>query len=247
MTGEKKSKSALGGLVALAVLTTVALVIFTVYGARYVSLQQFRTKPYLYLEPQERIVKPANNFPGTRFPAYGYAIQPPWVGIASRIQTRSLSGLVFHSGQIFQVHNPALVIDWRSELTRPGNTYVIDRLMAALGSDCCETTYAIVKRILFASPAQLHFFQSAKNSTAIGILLTYKSAYVSADTIEIIAFRTRHVKGFQLGHPARSKSVRLVVFPKDGAELWMDISSSASELRQTEIDRIIASIRIQSN
>jgi hypothetical protein len=76
-------------------------------------------------------------------------------------------------------------------------------------------------------------------------LLTYKSAYVSADTFEVIAFRSRRAKGFQLGSPALSKSVRLVIFPRDGSELWMDISSSTTALRQQEIDRIIASFRRQ--
>ena len=247
MTGDDKNRRTLGGLVILAVLTTVGLIIFTVYGARYISLYQFRTQPFLYLVPRERVVGPSGNFPGTLFSAYGYSVHPPWVGVASRTRTRSLSGLVFHSGQIIQMHNPALVVDWRSELTRPGNTYVIDKLTAAFGGACCETTYDIVKQILFASPKQLHFLQSAKQSMAIGILLTYKSAYVSADTHEVIAFRSRRVKGFQLGDPARSKSVRLVIFPKDGSELWMDISSGGSALRQDEIDRVIASIRAQSN
>ena len=244
---DKNNRRTLIGLVALAVVTTIGLVIFTVYGARYVSLHQFRSQPFLYLVPHERVIGPAGLFPGTLFTAFGYSFQPPWVGVDSRIQTRSLSGLIFQSGQVFQVRNPALVIDWRSELTRPGNTYVLDKLKAAFGSTCCETNYAIVERILSASPAQAHFLQSAKQSMAIGILLTYKSAYVNADTVEIVAFRSRRVKGFQIGNPTRSKSVRLVVFPRDGSELWMDISSSSAGLRQEEIDRIIASIRRQSN
>ncbi|KPJ78903.1 MAG: hypothetical protein AMJ54_01165 [Deltaproteobacteria bacterium SG8_13] len=247
MTAENKNRRTLGGLIALAILTTVGLVIFTMYGARYVSLHQFRSKPPLHLVPHERVVGPAGVFPGTLFSAYGYSFQPPWVGVASRIQTQSLSGLIFHTGQVFQVRNPAMVIDWRSELTRPGNTYVLDKLTAAFGNACCETNYAIVERILFASPAQLRFLQSAKQSMAIGILLTYKSAYVNEDTIEIFAFHSRRLKGFQLGNPARSKSVRLVVFPKEGSELWMDISSTSAGLRQEEVDRIIASIGRQSN
>ncbi len=247
MTADNKNRRTLGGLIVLAILTVVGLVVFTVYGARYVSMQHFRSKPFLRLMPQERIVGPATLFPGTRFSAYGYVMQPPWVGVASRIETRSLSGLVFHSGQVFQVHNPALVIDWRSELTRPGNTFVMDKLMAAFGSACCDTNYAIVERILNSSPNQLRFLQPAKQSMAIGILLTYKSAYVRADTAEIMAFRCRQTKGFQLGSPTRSKSVRLVIFPPDGSELWMDISSGTADLRQEEIDRIIASIHTQSN
>jgi hypothetical protein len=245
VSADNKSRRYLGGLTALAILTTIGLIIFTVYGARYVSLQQFRSKPFLRLVPQQRVVGPADLYPGTLFSAYGYSMQPPWVGVASRIHTRSLSGLVFQSGQIFQVHNPALVIDWRSELTQPGNNFVLDKLMAAFGSNCCETNYAIVERILHASPKQLHFLQSAQRSMAFSILLTYKSAYVSADTFEVIAFRSSRVKGFQLGSPALSKSVRLVIFPRDGSELWMDISSSTTALRQQEIDRIIASFRRQ--
>ncbi len=247
MTANENNRRTIAAMFALAILTTIGLVIFTMYGARYVSMHQFRSKSFLYLVPQERVVEPAAVFPGTLLSAYGYSIQLPWVGVVSRIQTRSISGLVFQSGQIFQVHNPALVIGWRSELTRPGNTYVLNNLMAAFGSTCCETNYAIVERILTASPKQQHFLQSAKQSMAFGILLTYKSAYIGKDTFEVIAFRSRHAKGFQLGRPGRSKSVRLVVFPKDGSELWMDISSSAAVLRQEEIDRIIASFRRQSN
>ena len=247
MTSDNKNRRFLGGLIALAILTTIGLVIFTVFGARYISLQQFRSKPFLRLVPQERFIGPADIFPGTLFSAYGYSMQTPWVGVASRIRTRSLSGLVFQSGQVFQVHNPARVVDWRSELTRPGSTFVLEKLTAAFGSTCCETNYAIVKRILYASPKQLHFLQPAKQSEALGILLTYKSAYVNADTFEVIAFRSHRVKGFQLGSPARSPSVRLVVFPTDGSELWMDISSSEAALRQQDIDRIIASFRRQSN
>jgi hypothetical protein len=246
MSADNKSRRTLGGLTALAILTTIGLIIFTVYGARYVSLHQFRSKPFLRLVPQERVVGPQDLYPGTLFSAYGYSMQLPWMGVASRILTSSLSGLVFQSGQIFQVRNPAMVIDWRSELTRPGNDVVFDKLMTAFGSNCCETNYAIVEQILHASPKQLHFLQSAQQSIAISILLTYKSAYVSADTFEVIAFRSRRAKGFQLGSPALSKSVRLVIFPKDGSELWMDISSSPIALRQQEIDRIIASFRRQS-
>ena len=247
MITDKSNRRTVTGLVVLAIITTIGLVIFTVYGARYVSLHQFRSKPFLYLVPQERVIGLADFYPGTLFTAFGYTFLPPWVGVDSRIQTRSLSGLLFQAGQVFQVRNPALVIDWLSELTRPGNTYVLDKLKAVFGNSCCETNYAIVERILSASPEQSHFLQSAKQSMALGILLTYKSAYVSEDTIEIFSFRSRRVQGFQLGNPARSKSVRLVVFPKDGTELWMDISSSSAGLRQEEIDRIIASLRRQSN
>lgn len=247
MIAEKKNPQVLVALTLLAVLTAVGLVIFTVYGARYVSFHHLRAKPYLHLLPRERVIGPMAGFPGTLIFAYGYSFQPPWMGVASRIQTRSLSGLVFHSGQIFQVHDPTLVVDWRSELTRPGNTYVLDKLQMAFGSTCCETNHAIVKRILFSTPKHLHFLQSAQQSMAIGLLLTYKSGYVNADTVEIFAIRSRRVKGFQLGKPGRSKSVRLVLFPQDGSELWMDISSSSTELRQEEIDQIIASIRRQSN
>lgn len=244
---DKKNRQVLGGLIALAIFTTLGLILFTVYGARYLSLHHLRDNRFLYLVPEERVVEPSDPFSGTLFSAFGYSFQPPWLGVASRIQTRSISGLAFHSGQVFQVHNPALVIDWRSELTRPGNTYVLDKLQTAFGSSCCETNHAIVKRILFASPKQLRFLQSARRSTAIGILLTYKSAYVNADTVEIAAFRYRHMKGFQFGKPGRSKSVRLVIFPKDDSELWLDISGSSTAIRQQDIDRIIASIRRQSN
>ena len=247
VTAEKKSKQALGGLIALAVVTTVGLVIFTVYGARYFSLQHLRSTPALYLTPQERTVRSAVNYTGTRHLAFGYSFQPPWVGVASRIQTLSLSGMVFQSGQIFQVHNPTMVIDWRSELTRPEKAIVLKRLTDAFGDTCCENNYAIVKRILYASPEQLHFLQSAKQSMAIGILLTYKSAYVGEDTFEVFAIRSPRVKGFQLGSPARSRSVRLVMFPEGGTELWIDISSSVASLRQEEIDRIVGSMRRQSN
>ena len=163
------------------------------------------------------------------------------------MQTDRLSGLEFRSGQIFQVHNPALGVDWRVKLARPESASVKGRLQAAFGSACCDVNYAIVRRILHASPQQLRFLQSTKQSMAIGILLTYKSAYVDEDTFELSAFRSREVKGFQLGSPTRSKSVRLVFFPKNGSELWVEISSRSGDLRQKEIDRVIASFRRLSN
>ena len=246
-SGANKNSHMLSGLIVLAVITTVGLVFFTLYGARYVSMQPLRSKPFLYLVPQERFIGSVDMFPGTLITAYGYTIQAPWVGVASRIQTRSLSGMVFNTGQVVQVHDPSLVIDWRSELTRSGSTFALERLKAAYGTACCETNHAIIKRILYASPEQLHFLQSSKKSMAIGILLTYKSSYVDVHTHEIVAFRSRLIKGFQLGSPARSKSVRLVIFPQDGTEFWLDISSKSAALRQEDIDRMIASFHRQSN
>ena len=108
MTGEKMNRRTLGKRIAQVVFATAVLAMIAVYGARYISLQPLRSKPFLYLVPEERVVWPAGIFPGTLLPAFGYSFQTPWVGVVSRMQTDRLSGLEFRSGQIFQVHNPAL-------------------------------------------------------------------------------------------------------------------------------------------
>ena len=126
------------GLIIVAGLFIAGLAFFTLFGARFISYIEYRYNDTLYPTPSQRKIEDFGSSKGTVFSTYGYSVRLPWENVLNEINTEHLAGLVFKSGQVFQVHHPAKVVDWHTELNKNENNFIIQKLKKAFGPGCCS-------------------------------------------------------------------------------------------------------------
>lgn len=235
------------GIIIVAGLFIAGLASFTLFGARFISYFEYHYNDSLYSTPNHRKLEDSDSSKGTFFSIYGYSVRLPWINVLNEIDTTHLAGLVFESGQVFQVHHPAKMVDWYTELNKYENNFIIQKLKKAFGPGCCSTNYDIVSLILNASPEDLSLFQSVVKSEAIRILMTYKAMYVSENPKKLFYYETGRLKAFQVGVPDENDTIKLIIFPDNMTELIVDIHTGKEKLRQEQVDQVVSTFKRESN
>ena len=247
MPRKEHKKAYVIGIIIVTGLFIAGLASFALFGARFISYFEYRYDDSLYPTPNHRELMDSDALTETFYSTYGYSVRLPWKNVLNEIDTEHLAGLVFKSGQVFQVHHPAKVVDWHTELNKDKNNFIIKKLKKAFGPGCCSTNHHIVSLILNASPEDLSLFQSAAKSEAIRILMTYKGMYIPENPKKLFYYKTRHLKAFQVGDPAEDDTIKLIIFPDDTTELIIDIHAGKEKLRQAQVDQVVNTFKRESN
>jgi hypothetical protein len=217
-------------------------------GAWWYVRKLAREEPRVHLVPQPLGTLPEPTSKGSRIECFGYVLNVPWEGI----QQRNVYPLVIRT--IFQSGKSLACLDERGQgpatiMTEKG-TWSKDDIGGVFGHKTVASDYAFYQEVLNLTPDRLSIFTPGKKAVGVSVLLILKtSILVPAHATAVYSFSTEDVRGFQFGIPGKDRSVRVVIF--DGEDqtvsfLIFRVAGGEHEITQSEVSRIIASIRVHT-
>jgi hypothetical protein len=202
-----------------------------------------RNEPKLWIVPEPLSLTPASHADGETFSYFGYEFESPWNGLRQQRKTESVVLLTASTERSIMVFAPAkeTELDFLKRTTAEKRIDVGD----VLGEDTTRSSYALLSKKLFLTPADLRLFSSRKEMVANSVFLMLKKVdcqYWSG----LHWFKTEWFRGFQKGDPTLDMAVNVEAFDAADRKLMLVIAAQKDarhRLSQAEVNTILASLR----
>ncbi len=202
-------------------------------------------KPHLYATPQLLELEPCEPPAGTSLSFLGYAVDTPWTEVVDTREGDGFAGFYFRSGHYVSAHltddesTPLGLLRAQDEDSRRN-------LENMLGKEATQSNHGYYKAVFSATPDDYSISSPFQRLMGLRLLLTMKDALAETAASGLYSFETQHMRGFQLGHPAKDQAVTIFAF--DSSDRYLTLYITAQEgtgghVTQDQINCIIQSIR----
>jgi len=203
-----------------------------------------RNEPKLWIVPEPLALSPASHADGETFSYFGYEFESPWSGLTQEKKTESTVLLTCSTERSILIFAPAKEGTELDSLKRTAAEKGIDA-GDVLGEDATRSSYALLSKELFLTPADLRLFSSRKEMAANSVFLMLKKVD-SQNWSRLYSFKTEQFRGFQQGDPSLDMAVIVAAFDTADRKLLLFIAAQKDaqrRLSQTEVNTILASLR----
>ena len=243
------------GLMALAILVVAGAIYLWFFGAQtFFALQSRkmgRQVPIVNSFPASLPDLSVSQAPGQLVSFKGVEFEVPWDDV-DKIKSRIAGGwalIVFQSGNsiILCVNKPN---GFMTDLFRDkiGSPELFTRLY---GADVLHSDYTLKKAIFETTPSDITLATPSGRAAGLSSVLVMKAIMPPTTDWAIYNIQTAGLRGFQLGDPRRRPKRMSLELDGDDVEVEINIeqteSSSVPAITQSELNRIIQSVRATKN
>lgn len=109
--------------------------------------------------------------------------------------------------------------------------------------------YEFLESVLMSTPDQYSILQSSKEMVRLFVLLSLKGSLLhgpAGSGMAVYSFSTEHIRGFQLGDPAKARLVRVIGFDRNDKEFEFVVEAEGDfpPLSQAELNQILQTTRL---
>ena len=201
--------------------------------------------PNLAVLPKPLPSTPSTNLSGVRIEHFGFSFQVPWKDLdQDQWATDTAAVVPFRDGGRLLIFNPATQID--SAKILHGNTASqTGATEEVFGERALSSNYELMAAEVETTPDQIKWWNSRKQNTRNGLLLTYKSLDLR-NAHEIYRLASGELRGFQFGNPIVAPYVvQLDLFDPSDRHYRILVTPSKQKkpvITQAQINALVASI-----
>jgi hypothetical protein len=243
-----KSAFGAGAALGIAVILAIILVVLRlpVISAIYQAHWMQKQVPGLSRTPVPLQDTSAAKMEGANISAFGWTCEAPWAGVATRRKNPLVESTVFENGKSIGFFDPSQIIDTVAGFAQTTKDRARRRqLEAELGKDTVGSDYDLERATLQVTPQDFSIFMSNKRARGDATLLWFKYLTNSDAETGLFSFSFENLRGFQLGDPARARSVVIHGYDRQdrGVEIFIKMGDGKLDhILQIEINRVLQTL-----
>jgi|ERR1700735_707762 len=234
-----------------AVVTVLFCIFLWAYGRPILAVLytrwEARKTPELWVVPTPLADLSTDPSPGKKFSYLGYEFESPWTQVTKERRGQSVAVVNFTDGQFIEIEKgDELFPAMQEEVAKLGGD-----VRYVFGGKPIDSDYALISRTLYSTPRDVRLSWSRQEMAGNSALLLIKGVGVARMRSGLYSFKTDSLRGFQYGNPTHDNVVDIDAFDQKGRRISLMIGTDAKpdsrKLSQSEINRILYSLRIESS